>query len=68
MSHVVRFRVSIEETRIVSTLHMYLDPRHYLDVLVLRMKEMKAITDPLIRIRGVKHGVFSATAKGKVLA
>ena len=56
--------------RIVSTLHVHLDPHHCLEVLVLRgkAKELKAIADRLIGTRGVKHGTFSATAEGRVLA
>lgn len=54
---------------IVSALHVHLDPRHCLEVLVLRgrAKELKAIADRLIGTRGVKHGTFSATAEGRVL-
>ena len=55
---------------IVSTLHVHLDPHHCLEVLVLRGKAdaLKAIADRLIGTRGVKHGTFSATAEGRVLA
>ncbi len=55
---------------IVSTLHVHLDPHHCLEVLVLRGKarELKTIADRLIGTRGVKHGTFSATAEGRVLA
>ncbi|RPJ74178.1 MAG: nickel-responsive transcriptional regulator NikR [Acidobacteria bacterium] len=55
---------------IVSTLHVHLDPHHCLEVLVLRGKaaELKAIADRLIGTRGVKHGTFSATAEGRLLA
>ena len=56
--------------QIVSTLHVHLDPHHCLEVLVLRgkAKELKAIADRLIGTRGVKHGTFSATSEGRVLA
>jgi CopG family nickel-responsive transcriptional regulator len=56
--------------RIVSTLHVHLDPHHCLEVMVVRGKavELKKIADRLIGTRGVKHGTFSATAEGKVLA
>ena len=56
--------------RIVSTLHVHLDPRHCLEVMVVRGKavELKKIADRLIGTRGVKHGTFSATAEGKALA
>ena len=55
---------------IVSTLHVHLDPHHCLEVLVLRGKAslLRSISDRLIGTRGVKHGTFSATAEGKVLA
>ena len=55
---------------IVSTLHVHLDSRHCLEVLVLRgtARDLKAIADRLIGTRGVKHGTFSATAEGKALA
>lgn len=55
--------------RIVSTLHVHLDPHHCLEVLVLRgpANELKTIADRLIGTRGVKHGTFSATAEGRVL-
>ncbi len=55
---------------IVSTLHVHLDPHHCLEVLVLRGKaaELKSIADRLIGTRGVKHGTFSATAEGRLLA
>jgi CopG family nickel-responsive transcriptional regulator len=55
---------------IVSTLHIHLDPHHCLEVLILRGEaaKLKAIADRLIGTRGVKHGTFSATAEGHVLA
>lgn len=55
---------------IVSTVHVHLDEHHCLEVLVVRGKaaDLKAIADRLIGTRGVKHGTFSATAEGKVLA
>ena len=55
---------------IVSTLHVHLDSHHCLEVLVLRGKAdaLKTIADRLIGTRGVKHGTFSATAEGRVLA
>ena len=55
---------------IVSTLHVHLDAHHCLEVLVVRGKtaDLRRIADRLIGTRGVKHGTFSATAEGKVLA
>jgi CopG family nickel-responsive transcriptional regulator len=54
---------------IISTLHVHLDARHCLEVLVLRgnSAELKALADRLIGIRGVKHGTFTATAGGNAL-
>lgn len=56
--------------RIVSTLHVHLDAHYCLEVMVVRGRaaELKQIADKLIGTRGVKHGTFSATAEGKVLA
>ncbi len=56
--------------RIVSTLHVHLDPHHCLEVLVLRgrARELKSIADRLIGTRGVRHGTFSASAEGRVLS
>jgi CopG family transcriptional regulator, nickel-responsive regulator len=55
---------------IVSSLHVHLDAHHCLEVLVVRGKagDLKAMADRLIGTRGVKHGTFSATVEGKVLA
>jgi CopG family nickel-responsive transcriptional regulator len=55
---------------IVSTLHVHLAPHHCREVLVLRgpANDLKTIADRLIGTRGVKHGTFSATAEGRVLA
>ncbi len=54
---------------IISSLHVHLDHRHCLEVLVLRgnSSELKALADRLIGTRGVKHGTFSATTGGKAL-
>ena len=48
---------------IVSTLHVHLDSRHCLEVVVLRgtAREIKHIADGLIGTKGVKHGRFVAT-------
>jgi len=54
---------------IVSALHVHLDERNCLEVLVLRGRAavLKKIADRLIGTRGVKHGTFSATAEGAAL-
>ncbi len=54
---------------ILSTLHIHLDARHCLEVLVLRgnTADLKTFADRLIGTRGVKHGTFSATAAGDIL-
>jgi len=54
---------------IVSALHVHLDHRNCLEVLVLRGKpsEMRALADRLIAAKGVKHGRLTLTTTGKDL-
>ncbi len=54
---------------IISSLHVHLDSRHCLEVLVLRgnSADLKSLADRLIGTRGVKHGTFTATAGGDSL-
>ncbi|NVN93154.1 MAG: nickel-responsive transcriptional regulator NikR [Desulfuromonadales bacterium] len=49
--------------RIISTLHVHLDPHNCLEVLILRGKacEVKRIADELIGVKGVKHGKLVMT-------
>lgn len=55
---------------IQSTLHVHLDERHCMEVLVVMGKglEVKSIADRLIGTRGVKHGKFTMTTTGRGLA
>ena len=50
--------------RIVSTLHVHLDPHTCLEVLVVRGQaaEVKRIADELIGVKGVKHGKLVMTS------
>ena len=49
--------------RIISALHVHLDPHNGLEVLVVRGKsrEVKQIADELIGVKGVKHGKLVMT-------
>lgn len=53
-----------------STLHVHLDERHCMEVLVVMGKglEVKSIADRLIGTRGVKHGKLTMTTTGRGLA
>lgn len=52
--------------RIVSTLHVHLDHRHCLEVIVLRGQpgELKTFSDRMLATRGVKHGQLVMTGTG----
>ncbi len=52
--------------RILSTLHVHLDPDHCLEVLVVRGKatEVKRVADALISLKGVKHGRLTTSTTG----
>lgn len=54
---------------IISTTHIHLDEDNCLEVLIVRGRgeEIKAISDRLIGIKGVKHGKLSLTTTGKEL-
>lgn len=54
---------------IKSTLHVHLDERHCMEVLVVigRGSAVKTIADRLIGTRGVKHGKLTMTTTGKAL-
>lgn len=54
---------------VVSTLHVHLERRRCLEVLVVRGKasEIQALADHLIGARGVKHGKLTLVAAGKEL-
>ena len=53
----------VNHERIVSTLHVHLDPHNCLEVLVIRGKarQVKQIADELIGVKGVKHGKLVMT-------
>ena len=53
--------------RIIATLHVHLDHDNCLEVLALRgkSKEIKALADQILAVKGVKHGKFVLTATGK---
>ena len=55
--------------RIISALHVHLDPNNCLEVLVVRGKahEVKQIADELIGVKGVKHGKLVMTTTGQEL-
>ena len=55
--------------KVISTLHVHLDPHNCLEVLVVRGKarDVKKIADELIRVKGVKHGKLVMTTTGEEL-
>lgn len=56
-------------TRIISSLHVHLDPHNCLEVLIVkgRGRDVKHIAEKLIAIKGVKHGKLLTTTTGKEL-
>ncbi|MCL6451358.1 MAG: nickel-responsive transcriptional regulator NikR [Acetobacteraceae bacterium] len=55
---------------IVSTLHVHLDERHCLEVVVVRGRpgQAREVADRLCSAKGVKHGRLVATSTGRELA
>ncbi|BCS54178.1 nickel-responsive transcriptional regulator NikR [Geobacter sp. SVR] len=55
--------------RIISSLHVHLDPHNCLEVLVLRgaVRDVKRIANELIGVKGVKHGKLVMTTSGEEL-
>ncbi len=53
--------------RIVSSLHVHIDPHNCLEVIVVKGKasEITGIADCLISAKGVKHGKLTMTTTGK---
>jgi CopG family transcriptional regulator, nickel-responsive regulator len=53
-------------THILSALHVHLDPRNCLEVIVVRgtAPQVGALADELISLRGVKHGRLVTTTAG----
>jgi CopG family nickel-responsive transcriptional regulator len=58
-----------ESGLVVSALHVHLDHRRCLEVLVVRGRaaKIRALADKLIGARGVKHGKLTLVAAGKEL-
>jgi CopG family transcriptional regulator, nickel-responsive regulator len=54
-------------THILSALHVHLDQRNCLEVIVVRgtASEVQSLADELISLRGVKHGRLVTTTAGK---
>ena len=59
-----------EHDIIIATLHVHLDHRHCLEVLILKGEaaRVRALADKLISCKGVKHGTFSGPTTGQDLA
>lgn len=55
--------------QVLSSLHIHLDPRNCLEVVVVRGsgQEVAALADELISLRGVKHGRLVCTTTGSDL-
>ena len=55
-----------QHTRVLSSMHVHLDARNCLEVVVVRgsADEVSALADSLISLRGVKHGRLVCTAAG----
>jgi CopG family nickel-responsive transcriptional regulator len=54
---------------IMSNIHFHLDHHHCLEVIILHghCSQLRAISDRLIGLRGVKHGKLTLTSTGKNL-
>lgn len=54
---------------VLSTLHVHLDHHNCLEVLVVRgrPREIRALADGLLSLKGVKHGQLAASSTGKLL-
>ena len=59
-----------EHDIIIATLHVHLDHRNCLEVLILKGEaaRVRALADKLISCKGVKHGTFSGPTTGQDLA
>ncbi|MBY0248268.1 MAG: nickel-responsive transcriptional regulator NikR [Nitrospiraceae bacterium] len=55
--------------QILSGMHVHLDHRHCLEVLVVKGKgtDIKKVADALISVKGVKHGKLTMTTTAKTL-
>lgn len=58
-----------ELPHIISSLHIHLDKRHCLEVIVLRGKpaDLRRARGKILSLRGVKHGALVETTTGKSL-
>ena len=54
---------------IISTMHVHVDERNCLEVLVLKGKpaEIRALSDSILGVKGVKHGQLVMTSRGEEL-
>lgn len=54
---------------VLCTMHVHLDHHNCLEVLVVRgrPREIRALTDGLMSLKGVKHGQLAASSTGKLL-
>lgn len=55
--------------KIISSLHVHLDSHNCLEVIVMRgpSKTIRAISDSILGIKGVKHGRLTTTTTGQYL-
>ena len=55
--------------KVITSMHIHLDHRHCLEVVVARGKarEVKALADSLIALRGVKYGTLTGATTAKDL-
>src|SRR4029078_9054764 len=55
---------------VLSGMHVHLDHSHCLEVLVVKGKgsEIKKVSEPLIGVKGVKHGKLAMTTTGRGLS
>ena len=55
---------------VISSLHVHLDSRNCLEVLILRgtSRKIRALAEKLLSTRGVKHGRFTMTTTGREIS
>jgi CopG family nickel-responsive transcriptional regulator len=66
LSHKLTHLQHHHHAEIASTVHVHLDPRNCLEVLVVRGRadRIRRIADELIAVKGVKHGRLTLTTAG----
>ncbi len=66
LSHKLTHLQHHHHAEIISTLHVHLDPRNCLEVLVAkgRADRIRTIADELIAVKGVKHGRLTLATAG----